>query len=139
MAQRALRKVRALWHEHAAIRQHHRPVGDGLAAAVVCGELTCGQMPANTRNKVDLPQPDGPRISTVSPAAALSDVSASNTSPLGSEMVSGVVCSRLMSVADGANDGPSLWEALALVCTAFIWSWNDVKRSVVACHDAKRL
>ena len=103
------------------------------------GALTYGQMPASTRNKVDLPQPDGPRISTVSPAAALSEVSASNTSPLGSEMVSGVVCNTLMLVGDGTNEAPSLLEALAFVCTACIWSWNEVKRSVVACHDAKRL
>jgi len=78
-------------------------------------------MPANTRSKVDLPQPDGPRINTVSPAAALSEVSASNTSPLGSEMVRGVVCKALMLVAVPVKDSGAT-SATSSTLMASIWS-----------------
>ena len=46
--------------------------------------LANGQMPARARNSVDLPLPDGPLSSTLSPGPACSDTPLSRVAPVGS-------------------------------------------------------
>ena len=89
--------------------------------------LENGQMPANERNSVDLPLPEGPCSSTLSPGFTASAAPASSGVPSGSATPRSSLC----STAAGARCSAS-----SCVAWAVMLSSKLVRRSVVARHTA---
>ena len=89
-----------------------------------------GQMPANTRNRVDLPDPERPVTTTEWPGCNTSSACSSSFTPFGSA----IVTSRSCTVPSAAS---IRWKSCpAAARAATMARWNVVRRSTMARHCA---
>jgi hypothetical protein len=98
-----------------------------------------GQSPAIARNKVDLPQPEGPVTSACSPASMKRSSVATSGAPLGRCTDNPSIVSPVLGAAGMLSDGPALAALLAAADAraAAMERSNPSRRAMQARHSAK--